>query len=58
MLNISKDRIVNFVLILFVIYIGSILFNKIYDINEEKIIEKTLLLTILITLSQHIYPIV
>jgi len=56
MLSIYKDRLIKLVLVLMSIYFGLLLFNYLSNTTEVKIIEKTLLLTTLITFINFIYP--
>jgi len=51
-----KQRLLKFLLVLFVIYSGLRIFDAMKNIEDSYIIEKTLLLTVLVTFSNFIYP--
>ena len=58
MLNFYKNRLIKLILVLMAIYFGLVLYNKINNINENvnQLIEKTLLVTSLVTFINFIYP--
>lgn len=56
MLSIYKGRLIKLVLVFLVIYFGLLMFNKINNTNENQLIEKTMFLTILISIINFIYP--
>ena len=56
MFNIYKDRLIKLILVLIAIYFGLILFNYATNSTDNKLLEKTLLLTVLVTFINFIYP--
>lgn len=51
-----KNRIIKLCLIISAIYFGLRLFDQYYLTQDDKILEKTILLTILITFVNFMYP--
>lgn len=51
-----KNRIFKLALILILIYFGLTFFDYYYETIDSKIIEKTLLLTFLVTFINILYP--
>ena len=56
MFSVNKDRLIKFVLVILFIYLGLFLFDFINNTNDSKIMEKTILLTVLVTFLNFIYP--
>lgn len=51
-----KQRLIKFLLILLVIYGSLRIFDSMKEIDDKYILEKTLLLTVLVTFSNFLYP--
>lgn len=51
-----KNRIIKLCLIVSAIYFGLRFFDEYYHVEDNRLVEKTLLLTILITFINFMYP--
>ena len=52
----NKNRIFKLALVLILIYFGLTFFDYYYEMTDSKIMEKTLLLTFLVTFVNILYP--